>query len=148
MYSLPEEYWDEESLKDIGNGLGEYIKAAEETKLRKYTSHACIRVFMRLDKAMPDSVSLFHDDYEWTQPLDYEHVPFHCRKCYAHGHLFRDYPLNAKPQSPDPYDLQTQDGFTKVTNRKISHKKPSNGKKPRLEAATFPSTSNSFDSRF
>lgn len=29
MYSLPEEYWDEGLLKDIGNGLGEYIKVAE-----------------------------------------------------------------------------------------------------------------------
>eukprot|EP00253_Pinus_taeda_P003170 PITA_03170 len=88
MYSLPEEYWDEGLLKDIGNGLGEYIKVAEELKLRNYTSYACICVFMRLDKALPDSVSLFHDDYEWTESLDYEHVPFRCRKCHAHGHLF------------------------------------------------------------
>eukprot|EP00253_Pinus_taeda_P020587 PITA_20587 len=34
MYSLPEEYCEESLLKDIGNGLGEYIKAAEETKLQ------------------------------------------------------------------------------------------------------------------
>lgn len=33
MYSLPDEYWDEDILKDIGNGLGEYIKAVEETKI-------------------------------------------------------------------------------------------------------------------
>jgi len=130
MYSLPEEYWDEESLRDIGNGLGEYIKAAEEMKLCKYTSYARICVFMRLDKALPDSVSLSRDDYEWTQPLDYEHVPFRCCKCHALGHLFRDCPLNAKPQPPNPSDMQNQDGFTKVTNCKRSHRKPSNGKKP------------------
>jgi len=145
MYSLLEEYWDEESLRDIGNGLGEYIKAAEETKMRKYTSYACIYIFMRLDKALPDSVSLSHDDYEWTQPLDYEHVPFRYRKCHAHGHLFKDYPLNAKSQSPDSSDMQTQDGFTKVTSRKRSHRKPSNGKKTQPEAASFPSTNNSFE---
>lgn len=63
MCSLLEEYWDEESLRDIGNGMGEYIKVVEETKLRKYTSYARICVFMRLDKALPDSVTLSHDDY-------------------------------------------------------------------------------------
>lgn len=105
MYSLPEEYWDEGLLKDIGNGLEEYIKSAEETKLRKYTSYACICVFMHLDKALPDSVSLYHDDYEWIQPLDYEHVPFCCRKFHADGHLCRHCPLNAKANTPDPFDL-------------------------------------------
>jgi len=114
MYSLPDEYWDEDILKDIGNGLGEYIKAAEETKMRQYTSYACICVFMRLDKALPESVSLSHRDNEWIQPLDYEHVPFHCRKCHALRHLFRDCPLNAKANAPDPSDSLTHDGFTKA----------------------------------
>lgn len=33
LYSLPLEYWNENSLQDIGNGLGEFIKIVEETKL-------------------------------------------------------------------------------------------------------------------
>lgn len=96
LYSLPEEYWDEGLLKEIGNGLGEFVKAAEETKLRRYTSFAQICIFMRLDNALSDAVSLFHDDFEWIQPLDYEHVPFRCYKCHDHGHLFRDCPQNSK----------------------------------------------------
>ena len=92
MYSLPLEYWDEESLRDIGKGLGEFIKIAEEMKLRRYTSYTRIYVYMRLDIALPDSVSLYHDDFEWIQPLDFEHVPFCFRKCHIHGHLFRDSP--------------------------------------------------------
>jgi len=99
MYSLPLEYWDEESLKDIGNGLGNFIKIAKETKLRQYTSYARICVYMHLDKALPDSVSLYHDDFEWIQLIDYEHVTFRCRKCHAHGHLFHDFPLNATPKT-------------------------------------------------
>eukprot|EP00253_Pinus_taeda_P022142 PITA_22142 len=55
MYLLPAEYWDEDSLKDIGNGLGEFVKSTEETKLRRYTSYARICVFMRLDKPLPHS---------------------------------------------------------------------------------------------
>lgn len=100
---------------------------------------------MCLNKALPDSVNISHDDYEWTQPLDYEHVPFRCCKCHALGHLFKDFQLNAKPQPPNPSNMQNQDGFTKVTNRKISHRKPLNGKKPQPEAASLPSTSNSFE---
>eukprot|EP00253_Pinus_taeda_P005524 PITA_05524 len=32
LYSLPNEFWGEESLKAIGNTLGDFVKAAEETK--------------------------------------------------------------------------------------------------------------------
>lgn len=100
---------------------------------------------MRLDMALPDLVSLFHDGYEWIQPLDYEHVPFFCHKGHVHEHPFQDCPLNSKPQTYDPSDKLTQDGFTKVENHKRSHKKCSSGKKPQQDAASFPSTSNSFE---
>lgn len=33
LYSLPLEYWDKDSLQDIGNGLGKFIKISKETKL-------------------------------------------------------------------------------------------------------------------
>lgn len=62
MYSLPVEYWKEETLKDIGNTLGTFIKVAEETKHRRYTSYAKIYVHMHLAKELTDSISLFHDD--------------------------------------------------------------------------------------
>ena len=84
LYCLPLEYWDEETLKDIRNGLGDFIKVAEETKNRRYTSYARIYIYMHLNKALSDSVSIYHDDFEWIQTLDYEHVPFRCRKCHAH----------------------------------------------------------------
>lgn len=71
LYSLPLEYWDEDSLRDIGNGLGEFIKVAEETKLKRYTSYAQICVYRHLNKALLDVVSLYHDDYEWLQIIDY-----------------------------------------------------------------------------
>lgn len=65
LYSLPWEYWEEDSLQEIGNALGEFIKVAEETKLCRYTSYAWICVYMDLKQALPDMVSLFHDDIEW-----------------------------------------------------------------------------------
>lgn len=145
LYSLPDEYWEEDYLKSIGNGVGDYIRAAEETKTRKYISYARICVFIRLNEALPESVTLFHRDEEWIQPLDYEHVPFRCRRCHALGHLFRDCPLNAKANSSESSESPSQDGFTKVPSRKHSHKKPQNGSIPQPSKSQHPASKNSFD---
>jgi len=145
IYSLPDEYWDEDILKDIGNGIGEFIKAADETKSRKYTSYARICVFIRLNEALPEAVTLVHRDEEWIQTLDYEHVPFHCRKCHALGHLFRDCPLNVKASPPESSESPNQDGFTKVPNRRRSHKKPQHANKAQATKPHGPVTKNSFE---
>lgn len=78
---------------------------------------------MHLTKDLADSVSLFHDDYEWIQPLDYEHIPFCFRKCHEHGHLFRDCPLNSQPKTPANDTSKDSEGFTKVHNRRRHAKK-------------------------
>lgn len=71
---------------------------------------------MHIAKALIDSVSLFHDDYEWVQTIDYEHIPFHCRKCHEHGHLFRDFPLNLQSKNNVMEARKDAEGFTKVPN--------------------------------
>jgi peptide methionine sulfoxide reductase MsrB len=78
----------------IGNTIGQYRKASEAIKQRKYTSYACICVYMNIAKALPRAVILEYQDEDWSQTLDYEHISFRCRKCHEHGHLFRDCPLN------------------------------------------------------
>jgi len=133
MYSLPLEYWNEETLKDIGNSLGVFIKVVEETKFRRYTSCARICVHMHLAKALMDLVSLFHDDFEWVQTIDYEHVPFRCRKCHEHGQLFSDFPPNLQSKAPVTKTSKDAEGFTKVSSRRKHAKKspvtPNNLKK-------------------
>jgi hypothetical protein len=52
---------------------------------------------MDISKALPGTITLEYQDEEWAQTIDYEHIPFRCRKCHEHGHLFRDFPLNAPP---------------------------------------------------
>ena len=42
MFSLPCEYWDLETLQDIDNTLGEFVRVIEHTKHQKYTAFACI----------------------------------------------------------------------------------------------------------
>ena len=102
---------------------------------------------MHLSKALPDSVSLWHEDFEWIQSIDYEHVPFHCRKCHMHGHLFRDCPQNRPPTPSRPPNTSDPYGFTKFTHhKKISKNNIVPPKPPQPSSITkdHPSSSNSF----
>ena len=82
MYSLPQEYWDEDTLKEIGNTLGTYVRLVDQTKMNKFTSYARICVYMHISKALLDAICLSHEDLDWIQLIDYDHVPFHCHKCH------------------------------------------------------------------
>eukprot|EP00253_Pinus_taeda_P033046 PITA_33046 len=148
LYSLPWEYWGEDSLKSIGSALGDFVKVAEETNAVRHTtyaSYARICVYMDLKQPLPDTMRLFHEDQDWIQVIDYEHVPFRCRKFHVIGHLFRDCPLNIKPPTQNTQAQQSQDGFTKVPNRRRGNKKTMNPPKRTPEEKSKPSTSNSFD---
>jgi hypothetical protein len=112
------------------NTLGKHVKSSEATKQRKYTSYARICVYMDISKALPGTITLEYQDEEWAQTIDYEHIPFRCRKCHEHGHLFRDFPLNAPPKPAE--EEKPKDGFTQVQNhRRKTQKKPAtnNGRK-------------------
>jgi len=139
------EYRDEDLLQDIENGLGEFVKIGKEMKLRRYTSYARICVYMHLNIALLDAVSLYHDDFEWIQSIDYEYIPFRCRKCHSLGHLFHDRPSNLNTSNSPTLDKPDSDGFIKVTNRKKDHKKPSSILKESIANASKPSTNNNFE---
>lgn len=114
---------------------------AEETKLQRYTSFARICVYMHLNKALPDKVSINHEDVEWVQLIDYEHVPFRCRRCHALGHLYRDCPLTQNPSTPFAPEKPEYDDFTKATSHRSGHKKPMPNPKFPQASTSQPSTS-------
>jgi hypothetical protein len=93
---------------------------------------------MDISKALPGSITLEYQDEEWNQTIDYEHIPFRCRKCHEHGHLFRDCPLNAS--APKQAEVKQKDGFTSVTGRRKNPTKKQN----QSSAARTPSK-NSFE---
>lgn len=76
---------------------------------------ACVFIWTS-QKPFSNAINLCYQDKEWVQTLDYEHIPFRCRWCHEHGHLFRDCPLNA--QNKKKY--QTDEGFKKVHTWKNS----------------------------
>jgi hypothetical protein len=94
LYSLPQEFWLEEVLAGIGNTIGVYVKSSEATKQRRYTSYAHIFIYLNIAKPLSGSIILEYHDEDWVQTIDYEHIPFRCRKCHEHRHLFRYFPFN------------------------------------------------------
>lgn len=103
---------------------------------------------MHLSKALPNVVSLYYDDYEWLQTIDYEHVPFHCQNFHALGHLFQDCPSNMKSMTTLSMEKSDLDGFTKVPNHKKAHKKSSTSVKKPVTSTSLPSTRNNFEILF
>jgi hypothetical protein len=140
LYSLPQEFWLEEVLAGIGNTIGIYVKSSEATKQRRYTSYARICVYMNIAKPLPGSITLEYHDEDWSQTIDYEHIPFRCRKCHEHGHLFRDCPLNAIPKDATSTGGKDQDGFIQPAGRKRQ-----GGRKQIPQVNKDPSTSNKFE---
>eukprot|EP00253_Pinus_taeda_P002372 PITA_02372 len=99
LFGLPDEFWDPEILEGIGNSIGSFVKAAEATKRGKYNSYARICVYMNLAEPLPQNIELEYHDDVWQQPIDYEHIPFRCRKFHEYGHLYRQCPLNKEEES-------------------------------------------------
>jgi len=94
LYGLPTEFWDPDILEGIGNSIGAFVKVAESTKRGKYTSYARICVYMNIAEPLPEYIEVEYHDEIWKQPIDYEHIPFRCRRCHEYGHLYRQCPQN------------------------------------------------------
>ena len=123
MYSLLMEYWSEEILMEIGNILGKFVKVSEQTRQRRYTSYARICIYLDISKDLPNGIDLTWEDEDWFQAFDYEQIPFICKRCHKHGHLFRYFPHNKKPGGTREQENQDARGFIHVQNKKRSSKK-------------------------
>jgi len=70
-----------------------------------------------------------------VQTVDYEHIPFRCRKWHEHGHLMRDCPLSKIDNKGKPNSVKDTHNFQKVASkgkggRKGSKQQLSGGKRP------------------
>jgi hypothetical protein len=139
LYSLPQEFWLEEVLAGIGNTIGIYVKSSEATKQRRYTSYARICVYLNIAKPLPGSITLEYHDEDWSQTIDYEHIPFRCRKCHEHGHLFRECPLNLINKDGNPDSGKDKEGFVQPAARRRQ-----GGRRQTAQVSKDPPTSNKF----
>jgi len=88
LVGLPMELWDPEILKGIGNTIGSFVKVEKYTKIGRYTSYARICTYMNITEHLLDFIELEYHDEIWQQLVDYEHIPFRCRRCHEYGNIF------------------------------------------------------------
>jgi hypothetical protein len=105
--------------------LGKYVKTSEATLKGRYTSYTRICIEMDVSGALLEAISLEFRDEEWIQDIDYEQIPFICRRCHEHGHLIRECPLNKKQEAENPKPQQDEDGFIKLNPINRENKKKS-----------------------
>jgi hypothetical protein len=87
LYYFPLEYWLPSTFEEIGNKLRKYVKTSEATLKGRYTSYAMIYIEMNVLGALLEAIILEFRDEEWIQSINYEKIPFICRRCHEHGNL-------------------------------------------------------------
>lgn len=97
---LPLQYWCEEVFVRIGNALGTYLNHDRTFVQSKNRTLARILVHMDTREGLEEKITLQWGKYSWVQILDYEEVPFRCRRCHRVGHIFKECPLMKKLEDP------------------------------------------------
>jgi hypothetical protein len=80
---------------------------------------------MNIAREFLDSITILYQDTKWTQSLDYDHIPFQCRKFHEHGNLFRDYIKNAENSPGKAGEEEYKEGFKIVLIKRRSGRKKS-----------------------
>jgi len=111
--NLPVHCWNWSSLRHIGNTLGKFIDRANNKD-----QYDCARICVEVDLevGLPEAIKIKVGSWSHVQILDYEQLPFKCRKCHVHGHFARNCPSNAEPEKG------IEEGWNQVKRAKINHK--------------------------
>jgi hypothetical protein len=109
--NLPIHCWNSTSLQAIGNGLGHYIDKADPKD-----QYSCARICVEVDLevGLPEAVNLKVGDWQHLQKLDYEQLPFKCRKCHDYGHFQRNCPKAAQEKEKEEGWQQPRKGRAKA----------------------------------
>ena len=52
-----------------------------------------------LEKGLPEGLNLFMDGWEFYQKVDYEQIPFKCRKCHEYKHFIKNFPKSTQEEA-------------------------------------------------
>lgn len=86
----PWEFWNWESLRDIGNVLGLFIDADMSFTHTKSMTVARILVSLNIRTGLREDLNSIWGQARCKQKLDYEGVPFCCHRCHIYGHLAKN----------------------------------------------------------
>ena len=85
--NLPMHLWLDSIFEAIGESLGDFLYVDSITSNFLHSTYARLLVEMDLSKGLPEQVCLDSSHGSWTLSLDYEGVPFCCRKCLKTSHI-------------------------------------------------------------
>jgi len=88
--AFPFQFWKEKYFRRVGNLLGEFLEADETYVESRRKSMARILVNINVREGLGDEVELVLGHYRHIQKLDYENIPFRCRRCHEYGHSVAD----------------------------------------------------------
>lgn len=93
--NLPVHCWNCDSLKHIGNTLGKFIDRANNKD-----QYDCARICVEVDLevGLPEAIKINVGSWTHVQKLDYEQLPFKCRKCHVYSHFARGCPTNGEAE--------------------------------------------------
>ena len=86
------QFWNDIALWNIGGLFGLYLD--HDRSYLDTSSRAVARIMIFLDTrdGLHDNLNMLFDGMMWQQILDYEGVPFRCRKCHEVGNLNKECP--------------------------------------------------------
>jgi len=124
--ALPLQYWEDFHLRGIGNMLGTVLDVDLSFMKTHIKQVARVLVSINIREGLAESIKLKWGPEVIVQLLDYENVPFRCRRCHAYGHPIaeckmpaRDYAGGRKKESnvdqADDHEAGPGSSFTRAS---------------------------------
>ena len=89
--------WNDPSLQEIWNVIGQYHNIYLNTTKFFKMKYARICVQMDLNEGLPTKLKIVNQDYSWTQALDYKNISFGCKSYYNIGNLEKAFLKTSQP---------------------------------------------------
>ncbi|GLJ16365.1 hypothetical protein SUGI_0277300 [Cryptomeria japonica] len=85
--NLPLHLWVDQLLEEVGEALGDFLMVDVESFDILHPTYARILVDIDASKGLPTEIKLSTPKGLWIQPLNYEGIPFRCRRYFKTGHV-------------------------------------------------------------
>lgn len=108
---FPLEFWHEDVFKGLANSFGELLSVdpMRAGKKRMVYSRICVCVSQNID--LSSSVDIISKLGKWTQPVEFETMPFVCFHCKKSGHWAKKCPLRTnKNVAPSKMNTNPKSG--------------------------------------
>lgn len=97
---LPLHFWFEDVLMCTGNALGNFLDFDKSYESSDNKFMAWILINLDIREGLEEHITLHWKIFTRIQHLDYEGMPFRCRRCHKVGHLYKEFPLVNPVVSP------------------------------------------------